>query len=55
MGWFHLGAIIPDFNTLDVRTIQQLVHTCHQYATSAANPGEVFLGSELEFNAMTMT
>jgi hypothetical protein len=52
-GWFHPGAITPDFNTVDVRTSQQFPYTDHQYATSPANPGEVFLGSELEFNAMT--
>lgn len=52
-GWFHPGAIKPDFNTVDVRKTQQLDYEGHQYVTSDLNPGEVFLGSELEFNPMT--
>jgi hypothetical protein len=52
-GWFHPGAITPDFDTVDVRASQQLVYTEHKYVTSPANPGEVFLSSELEFNSMT--
>lgn len=50
-GWFHPGAVTPDFDHVDVRASQQLVYQGHQYVTSDANPGEVFLGSELEFNA----
>lgn len=52
-GWFHPGAVTPDFDHVDVRASQQLVYQGHQYVTSDANPGEVFLGSELEFNPMT--
>jgi hypothetical protein len=52
-GWFHPGAIKPDFNTVDVRKTQQLDYEGHQYVTSDVNPGVVFLGSELEFNSMT--
>ena len=52
-GWFHPGAITPDFDHVDVRATQQLDYLVHKYVTSPANPGEVFLGSELEFNAMT--
>lgn len=52
-GWFHPGAIKPDFNTVDVRKTQQLDYAGHQYVTSDINPGVVFLGSELEFNPMT--
>jgi hypothetical protein len=52
-GWFHPGAIKPDFNNVDVRKTQQLNYQGHQYVTSDLNPGEVFLGSELEFNPMT--
>jgi hypothetical protein len=51
--WFHPGAIEPDYNTADVRTTQELPYAKHQYVTSDLNPGEVFLGSELEFNSAT--
>lgn len=50
-GWFHAGAIRPDFNTVDVRTTQELIYKDH--VTSDLNPTEMFIGSELEFNAMT--
>ena len=52
-GWFHEGAIEPDFNNVDVRQSQQLVYADHKYQTSDLNPGIVFMGSDLEFNAMT--
>jgi hypothetical protein len=52
-GWFHPGAETPDFDRVDVRTTQQFVYVGQKYVTSDANPGEVFLGSELEFNPMT--
>lgn len=50
-GWFHQGAIKPDFNNVDIRTTQEL--TYEGYVTSDLNPTEMFLGRELEFNAMT--
>ena len=52
-GWFHPGASRPDFNTVDVRKTQELVYAQSQYVTSDLNPGKVFLGQGLEFNAMT--
>jgi len=52
-GWFHEGAIRPDFNNVDVRTTQELTYATHKYVTSDLNPGVVFLGAELEFNSMT--
>ena len=52
-GWFHPGATKPDFNTVDVRQSQELIYAKDQYVTSDLNPGMVFLGQELEFNAMT--
>jgi len=52
-GWFHPGAEKPDFNTVDIRKTQQLVYAQSQYVTSDLNPGKVFLGQDLEFNAMT--
>jgi hypothetical protein len=51
--WFDPGAITPDFDHVDVRTSQDLQYQSYQYVTSPQNPGEVFLGSELEFNAQT--
>jgi hypothetical protein len=52
-GWFHPGAIRPDFATVDVRQTQELVYDKDTYVTSDLNPSEMFLGGELEFNAMT--
>ena len=52
-GWFHPGAIRPDFNTVDIRATQETHYTNNYYVTSDLNPGVCFLGNELEFNAMT--
>jgi hypothetical protein len=53
-GWFHDGAEKPDFNTVDIRTTQNLqAYSKSEYATSDQNPGIVFKGSEIEFNSMT--
>jgi hypothetical protein len=52
-GWFHDGAGTPDFDNVDVRKTQELTYQEHTYVTSDLNPGEVFLGNELEFNSMT--
>jgi len=52
-GWFHEGAIEPDYNNVDVRQSQQLIYADHKYHTSDLNPGLVFIGTDLEFNAMT--
>ncbi|MGY3328341.1 hypothetical protein ACVILI_001358 [Mesorhizobium sp. USDA 4775] len=50
-GWFHAGATKPDFNNVDIRTTQERLYKGH--VTSDLNPTEMFIGSELEFNAMT--
>ena len=52
-GWFHPGAITPDFNIVDVRTTQEMSYDKDDYVTSDLNPGVVFVGKELEFNPMT--
>lgn len=52
-GWFHAGAITPDFNTVDVRTTQKLDYDKYPYVSSPLNPTVVFVGRELEFNSMT--
>jgi hypothetical protein len=51
--WFHPGANTPDFNTVDIRSTQQLDYAKFQYVTSDLNPGVVFVGAELEFNSNT--
>ena len=51
-GWFHPGASIPDFNTVDVRQSQQLIYTA-PWVSSDITPTMMFRGSDLEFNAMT--
>jgi hypothetical protein len=51
-GWFHAGAIRPDFDNVDVRKSQELTYT-DQYVSSDLNPGIMFLGRDLEFNSMT--
>ena len=52
-GWFHEGAIKPNFNTVDVRATQESPYAKYEYVTSDLNPGVVFIGQQLEFNAMT--
>jgi len=52
-GWFHAGAIKPDFKSVDVRTTQDTKNFEKPYVTSDINPGVVFVGFEIEFNSMT--
>jgi len=52
-GWFHEGAIKPDFNTVDVRATQEFPYQAYPYVTSDVNPSTMFRGKDLEFNAMT--
>jgi hypothetical protein len=53
-GWFHPGAIKPDFNHVDVRTTRETAEfDKHEYCTSDLNPGLVWRGRDLEFNATT--
>jgi|SRR6267378_4509835 len=53
-GWFHEGAIKPDFNNVDVRTTRETAnYEQHEYCTSDLNPGLVWRGRDLEFNSMT--
>ena len=52
-GWFHPGAVKPDFNTVDIRSTQETPYATNHYVSSDITPGVVFLGSELEFNALT--
>jgi hypothetical protein len=52
-GWFHAGAVKPDFKNVDIRSTQDTQHFQRPYVTSDLNPGVVFVGSELEFNSMT--
>jgi hypothetical protein len=52
-GWFHPGALKPDFNNVDVRATQEFPYDAYDHVTSNLNPDEMFIGSELEFNSMT--
>ncbi len=52
-GWFHDGAITPDFPNVDVRKSQEFPYAKYEYVTSDLNPGVAFLGKDLEFNSMT--
>jgi hypothetical protein len=51
-GWFHPGAMTPDFNTVDVRKSQELTYTA-PWVSSDITPNMMFHGRDLEFNAMT--
>jgi hypothetical protein len=53
-GWFHPGATKPDFNHVDVRASRETAaFDQHEYCTSDLNPGLVWRGRDLEFNANT--
>jgi hypothetical protein len=52
-GWFHEGATKPDFNTVDVRATRECIYDKYDYVTSDLNPRVMFVGRQLEFNAMT--
>lgn len=54
-GWFHEGANRPAYATIDVRTTQDFPYNVKgsRYVSSDLNPTEMFLASELEFNANT--
>jgi hypothetical protein len=52
-GWFHEGAMKPNFSAVDIRTTQEKPYDQFQYVSSDQNPGLVFIGNQLEFNANT--
>jgi hypothetical protein len=52
-GWFHPGALTPNFNNTDVRESQQLIYTNYTWVSSDLTPTMMFRGKDLEFNAMT--
>ena len=53
-GWFHPGAGIPDFNTVDIRTTQETKQYAENaFITSNLNPSVAFRGADVEFNSMT--
>ena len=51
-GWFHEGAMKPNFNTVDVRATQETPYDSKEFVTSDLNPNIVFIGRQLEFNSM---
>lgn len=53
-GWFHPGAIKPDFNHVDVRATRETAEfDKHEYCSSDLNPGLAWRGRDIEFNSMT--
>ncbi|MBI1214643.1 MAG: hypothetical protein GC185_02355 [Alphaproteobacteria bacterium] len=52
-GWFHKGAIKPNFDAVDVRKTQELPYAKFDYVRSDLNPDIMFPGAQLEFNRMT--
>jgi|ERR1051326_42177 hypothetical protein len=53
-GWFHEGAMKPDYNTVDVRATRETAeYDKSEYCTSDLNPGLVWKSRDLEFNSMT--
>jgi hypothetical protein len=53
-GWFHPGALKPDFSNVDVRKSQETsAYDKYEWATSDLNPAMVWPGKQLEFNSMT--
>jgi len=51
--WFHPGATTPNFNDVDIRKTQQFDYDRFPYVALNSRPGTVYVGSQLEFNAMT--
>ena len=53
-GWFHEGASIPDYANVDIRVTQEVVQFMkYRFISSPLNPGVVFPGDQIEFNANT--
>jgi len=53
-GWFHPGALTPDFEHVDIRASQEFAQYAQwPFVTSDVTPGFMFVGTEVEFNAMT--
>jgi hypothetical protein len=51
--WFHPGAVVPDFNVIEVERTQETNYGKDEWVTSGLTPNLVFRGADLEFNAMT--
>jgi len=51
--WGKHDVVTPDFDYVDVRATQQKLFDGYQYVACDLNPGEVFIGNELEFNERT--
>lgn len=51
--WGKHDVVMPDFANVDIRATQQKMFDGYQYVTCDLNPGEVFIGNELEFNELT--
>jgi hypothetical protein len=51
--YFHDGAAVPDFNTVDVRATRQTPYDAHEYIRWKGRPDVMWADRELEFNPMT--
>jgi hypothetical protein len=51
--FFHDGATLPDFNTVDVRTTRETPYDAYEYIRWRGRPDVMWPGKELEFNSMT--
>ena len=49
-GWFHDGAIKPDFDNVDVRRTRETSYDGKEFVTSDLNPGVVFHGDDAVVN-----
>jgi hypothetical protein len=51
--YFHDGAAVPDFNTVDVRTTRETPYDAHEHIKWKGRPDVMWAGKDLEFNPMT--
>jgi hypothetical protein len=51
--FFHEGATMPDFTTVDVRTTQETPYDAHEYIRWQGRPDVMWAAKDLEFNSMT--
>jgi hypothetical protein len=53
-GWFHPGALVPAFMSVDIETTQELgSYSQEEWVTSSLTPDRAFHAADLEFNSMT--
>jgi hypothetical protein len=53
-GWFHPGAGIPAFSSVDIQATQDVsTYEAYPFVSSNLTPGVAFAGKDCEFNSMT--